>query len=93
MCERLPFLIEKAENFRAYILGQNPDADLAAQIEAFRPDMLLPTLTTVLLPAIGVKGIEGVVCEMLLHIKPDDPVAVKTKLTRYISCFYEVLLE
>jgi hypothetical protein len=61
MCDRLPFLKEKAENFRAYILGQNPDADLTAQIESFRPEMLLPTLTTVLLPAIGVKGIEGVV--------------------------------
>jgi len=93
MCDRLPFLKEKAENFRAYILGQNPDAELAAQIEAFRPEMLLPTLSTVLLPAIGVKGIEGVVCEMLSHIKPDDPVAVKSKITRYITCFYEVLLE
>ena len=93
MCDRLPFLKEKAENFRAYILGQNPDADLAAQIEAFRPEMLLPTLTTVLLPAIGVKGIEGVVDEMFSHIKPDEPEAVKAKLTRYITCFYEVLLE
>ena len=93
MCDRLPFLKEKAENFRAFILGQHPDAELSAQIEAFRPEMLLPTLTAVLLPAICTKGIEGVVNEMLTHISPKEPDAVKAKLTRYITCFYEVLLE
>ena len=93
MCERLPFLKEKADNFRTYILGQSPDAELTAQIEAFRPEMLLPTLTTVLLPAIGVKGIEGVVDEIMTHLTPTDNAAVKSKLIRYITCFYEVLLE
>ena len=93
MCERLPFLKEKAENFRTFVLGQQPDADLTAQIETFRPEMLLPTLTTVLLPAIGVKGIEGVVDEIMTHLTPADAAAVKGKLIRYITCFYEVLLE
>ena len=93
MCERLPFLKEKAENFRAYILGQHPDAELSAQIEAFRPNMLLPTLTTILLPAISLKGIEGVADEMLTHLTPAEPEAVKEKIKRYLSCFYEVLLE
>jgi hypothetical protein len=93
MCERLPFLKEKAENFRAFVLGQNPDAELTAQIETFRPEMLLPTLTTVLLPAIGVKGIEGVVDDLMAHLTPTDAVAVKGKLLRYIKCFYEVLFE
>ena len=92
MCERLPFLQEKAENFRAFVLGQNPDADLIAQIDTFRPDMLLPTLTTILLPAIGAKGIEGVADDLMAHLTPTDAVAVKGKLVRYISCFYEVLL-
>ena len=93
MCERLPFLKEKAENFRAFVLGQNPDAEVLAQIETFRPEMLLPTLTTVLLPAIGVKGIEGVVDDLMAHLTPSDADAVKGKLVRYITCFYEVLLE
>ena len=93
MCERLPFLKEKAENFRAFVLGQNPDAELTAQIETFRPEMLLPTLTTVLLPAIGVKGIEGVVDDLMAHLTPSDADAVKGKLVRYITCFYEVLFE
>ena len=93
MCERLPFLKEKAENFRAFILGQHPDAVLNAQIEAFRPEMLLPTLTTILLPAIALKGIDSVAEEMLTHLTPAEPEAVKGKLVRYITCFYEVLLE
>ncbi len=93
MCERLPFLIEKAENFRAFVLGQNPDVEIVAQIETFRTDMLLPTLTTVLLPAIGVKGIEGVVDDIMAHLKPTDTIAVKGKLLRYITCFYDVLLK
>jgi hypothetical protein len=93
MCERLPFLKEKAENFRAYVLGQNPDPELVAQIETFRPEMLLPTLTTVLLPAIGLKGVDGVVDDLMVHLTPTDAVAVKEKLVRYITCFYEVLLE
>lgn len=93
MCERLPFLQSKAENFRAFVLGQHPDAELAAQIDTFRPEMLLPTLTTVLLPAIAVKGIEGVVDDLMAHLTPSDPGAVRGKLVRYVTCFYEVLLE
>ena len=93
MCDRLPFLKEKAENFRAFILGQNPDAELSAQIESFQPHMLFLTLTTVLLPAIGAKGTEGVVKEIMTHLSPEDPDAVKVKIERYIKCFYEVLTE
>ena len=93
MCERLPFLREKAENFRAFVLGQKPDLELVAQIDTFRPEMLLPTLTTILLPAIGLKGIDGVVDELMSHLTPTDAFVVKGKLVRYITCFYEVLLE
>ena len=93
MCERLPFLREKAENFRAFVLGQNPDADLIVQIKTFQPDMLFITLTTVLLPAISTQGIDGVVKEIMTHLSPEDPDAVKVKIERYIKCFYEVLTE
>ena len=93
MCERLPFLKEKAENFRAFLLQQSPDAELTAQIEGFKPDLLLPTLTGVLLPTIAIKGIPGIVSEMMAHLTPADPDAVKDKLTRYLHCFQDVLLE
>jgi hypothetical protein len=93
MCDRLPFLKEKAENFRAFVLGQNPDADLSAQIETFQPDLLLITLTTVLLPAIGTQGIDGVVDEVMTHLAPQDISAVRAKIERYITCFFEVLTQ
>ena len=93
MCERFPFLREKAENFRAFVLGQNPDADLIVQIKTFKPDMLFITLTTVLLPAISTQGINGVVKEIMTHLSPEDPDAVSAKIERYIKCFYEVLTQ
>ena len=90
MSERLDFLQEKAENFRAFLLGHSPDAELAARIEGFRPDQLWTTLTTLFLPA-ATLGIEGVANEMLSHLTPADPAAVRDKTTRYLTCFYEVL--
>ena len=70
MSERLDFLQEKAENFRAFLLGHSPDAELAARIEGFRPDQLWTTLTTLFLPAVATLGIEGVANEMLSHLTP-----------------------
>ena len=90
MSERLDFLQEKAENFRAFLLGHSPDAELAARIDGFRPDQLWTTLTTLFLPA-ATLGIEGVANEMLSHLTPADPAAVRDKTTRYLTCFYEVL--
>ena len=70
MSERLDFLQEKAENFRAFLLGHSPDAELAARIDGFRPDQLWTTLTTLFLPAVATIGIEGVANEMLSHLTP-----------------------
>ena len=91
MCAQLDFLTEKAENFRAFLLGHSPDAELAARIDGFRPDQLWTTLTTLFLPAVATIGIEGVANEMLSHLTPADPAAVRDKTTRYLTCFYEVL--
>ena len=93
MCERLDFLTEKAENFRAFLLGQSPDTEITARMEAFRPEQLWATLTTVFLPAIATLGKEGVVNEFMAHITPADAGAVKIKIGRYVDCFYEALTE
>ena len=93
MSERLDFLKEKADHFRAFLLGHSPDAELAARIEGFRPDQLWTTLTTLFLPAVATMGFEGVANEMLAHLTPADPVAVRDKTTRYLTCFYEVLTD
>ena len=91
MDERMQFLTAKAENFRAFLLGQSPDEDLTARIEGFQSEQLWATLTMVLAPAVLTMGKDGVVNEMMAHLTPTDPVAVKSKLARYVDCFYEVL--
>jgi len=91
--ERFNFLLEKAENFRTFVLGQSPDAEIIQQIDGFQKDMLFPTLTGVLLPAVQSKGIDSVVDELMAHLTPADPVAVRAKVRRYFDCFYEVLTQ
>ena len=93
MSDRLAFLQEKAANFRAFILGHSPDAELSAQIEGFAKDLLLPTLTTVLLPAWQSKGKDAIVAELMTHLTPADPAAVKAKVERYFQCFYDTLTQ
>ena len=89
--DRYAFLHEKADNFRQYILGQRPDAELTAQIDGFRKETLLPTLTTVLLPMIRTRGIPALADELMTHLTPTDPAAVRAKLQRYLECFNAVL--
>lgn len=91
--ERFNFLLEKAENFRTFVLGQSPDAEITQQIEGFQKDMLFPTLTGVLLPAVQAKGIDSVVDELMAHLTPADPAAVRAKVRRYFDCFYETLTQ
>ena len=91
--DRFSFLQEKAANFRVFILGQSPDAEVTAQVDGFKPEMLLPTLTGVLLPALQARGKESLVDELLSHLTPADPVAVRAKILRYFDCFQEVLTQ
>jgi hypothetical protein len=93
MCAQLDFLTEKAENFRAFLLGQTPDQEMAARIEGFRSDQVWVTLTTVFLPAVSTLGKDGVVNEFMAHLSPTDKAAVRAKILRYVDCFYEVLTE
>lgn len=93
MLDRFAFLAEKAENFRVFVLGQQPDAELTAQIDGFRKELLLPTLTGVFLPAVEAKGIEGLADELMSHLTPADQVATKDKITRYLRCFHETLTQ
>lgn len=91
--ERFTFLLEKAENFRTFVLGQSPDIEVTEQINGFKKDLLFPTLTGVLLPAVQSKGIDSLVDELMSHLKPTDPVAVRAKIKRYFECFYETLTQ
>jgi len=91
--ERFTFLLEKAENFRTFVLGQSPDAEVTQQIKGFQKDLLFPTLIGVLLPALKAKGVDSLVDELMSHLTPTEPVAVRAKIKRYFECFYETLAQ
>jgi hypothetical protein len=91
--DRFTFLLEKAENFRAFVLGQNPDAEVLEQLNGFQKDLLFPTLTGVLLPAVQSRGFDALVDELMTHLTPTDPIAVRAKVRRYFDCFYETLTQ
>lgn len=91
--ERFTFLLEKAENFRVFVLGQCPDAEVLEQLNGFQKDLLFPTLTGVLLPAVQSRGIDSLVDELMMHLTPTDPAAVRAKVKRYFECFHETLTQ
>jgi hypothetical protein len=75
-------------------LGHNPDAELTGQIEGFTKEMLLPTLTAIMLPSIQTKGIAALADEFMAHLNPTtDAAAVRAKVERYLHCFYDTLLQ
>ena len=92
MSDRISFLQEKARNFREYIMGQSPDAELSVQLQGFSDLLIVPTLVA-LLPSLKARGLKSVVDELLAHLKPEDPAATREKLGRYFACFCEVLSE
>lgn len=91
--EPISFLQQKSNNFRAYLLANNPDAELTVRINGFEADQLMKTLTLILLPAVATMGLEGVANEMMAHLSPPDILATKAKVLRYIQCFCELAME
>ena len=93
MCEsKEAFIQQKAENFRQFLLGQNPDVALVAQIEGFKKEAVMGTLATLLLPGLALRGSAALADELLIHLKPADSAAVKAKIERYFECFQQALL-
>ena len=93
MCEAKEiFIQQKAENFRQFLLGHNPDSVMIAQIDGFKKEALMGTLMTVLLPGLALRGSGAVADEILAHLKPVDVKAVKAKIERYFECFQQALL-
>ena len=79
------FLQEKARNFKAFLLEQDPDETLLNQIELFNAELLVVTLYAVLARE------QEAISELLSHCKPKDEKAVRTKMERYMACFRECL--
>ena len=85
------FITQKAENFKAYLLALTPDAELKLQLDGYSNEKIMPTILTVLIPAVATLGLDGVVSEIVSHVTTADTDAVKEKVKRYMQCFLEAV--
>lgn len=87
------FLQEKAANFRQFLADNNPDEEIKKQMTLYQPSLLLPTVTTLLLPMASAGLLPQAVNEIMSHLTPSDPDAARDKITRYLEMFVSVVQE
>jgi hypothetical protein len=87
------FIVAKAKNFRAYIAGFNPPPEIQVYIDKFNEEMVLPTLTTIILPVVTAKAERGLAIDLVkkLTVPPEQQEEVVNKVVRYIQMFAEVI--
>ena len=92
---KLSFLEGKAINFKKYIEGFAPDAEVRSYIDSFKPEMLVHTISTIIVPLVKLGQVETTVDELCAHLTiPETQVAEgKAKLKQYLHMFHDVLLE
>ena len=92
---KLAFLEGKAQNFKKYIESLNPSAEAKTYIDSFQPELLVHTITTVIVPMVKLGQVETMVDELCTHLSvPDTNLpATKKKLQAYIQIFNDVLLQ
>jgi hypothetical protein len=88
------FLKEKANNFREYLLKQNPSDEVKEFITTFDDAKINYTILTTLIPIKQMKTEEIMVDELMekLNISGTEKVEVKKKILRYFDMFVEVYL-
>lgn len=81
------FLEQKAASFCALIEANQPDALVKAQLATFSPLLLIPTITTVLVPsAATLAALGATLCDHLTPTTlPRD--VLEAKVVRYLQCF------
>ena len=91
---KLHFLESKAANFKKFVLGFSPDEEVKTYINSFRPELLVQTITTVLLPIVQMGQVDSSVDELAKHltVPASELDAVKTKLKAYLMMFHDVFL-
>jgi hypothetical protein len=91
---KLSFLEGKAANFKKFVLGFSPDDEVKAYIDTFKPELLVQTITTVLLPIVQLGQVDSSVDELVKHltVPASELDAVKTKLKAYLMMFNDVFL-
>ena len=89
---REQFLIEKAKNFRAFIMKYEPDDEVKAFMNQFNEENVISTAATILTPLKALGTIDLVITDLMGKIKvpAEEAEAVRVKIGRYIDLFLEV---
>jgi hypothetical protein len=87
------FLQQKASNFKTFIGKYSPDQEVKDYIDKFRPETLMMTLMTVVLPIITAGATEKAIAELITHltIPVGEKEAVEAKVKAYFEMFAEVI--
>ena len=85
------FLKEKADNFRAFLSANSPDAELLKQMKTYQPALLLPTIANLLLPLNTAGQLHVAVTDIMTHLSPADPETTRDKIRRYLECFCDAV--
>jgi hypothetical protein len=88
-----PFLQEKAHNFEAYLRRYQPGPELEAFMARFDPATLLSSIRLWLLPARAALTSKGIAERVMadLTVPPAEVEAVRSRITRYIDMFADVI--
>ena len=86
-------VIEKAKNFKAYLLQYNPSQMVRDQLETYYEDTVVDSIKSTLLPMVRAGFTESMVNQFIeqLQVNEDDVPSVKNKITRYLNMFDDLL--
>jgi len=86
------FLKQKAQNFRTLLNSYNPDPEVQSMLSGFNEMMLLPTISTVLIPLKKSGKLEVTADQVMTKLKvPEgEKATVRSKILRYFELFIEV---
>jgi hypothetical protein len=98
-CNKLPtekqdFILQKAKNFKTFILKQNPSEEVSKFLETFDESKINYTILTTLVPIKQMKTEEIMVDDLMNRLNPPEGTRedVKNKILRYFDMFVEVYL-
>ena len=87
------FIKAKATNFLALLESNHPDDDLRGYMKRYRPDTAVATIIALLLPMAAAGQLPDIADGIVKQLTPDDPVATREKIGRYLDCFVEAAKE
>ena len=87
------FIKAKAVNFLAFLEANNPDDDMKGYMRRYQPDTAVATIIALLLPMAAAGQLPDVADGIVKQLTPEDPIATREKVGRYLDCFVEAAKE